>query len=356
MTEEDRVRLRHTDRWVGALVLAAVAVFLFTAFQRSVLQEWFVGGSQLTVLMPTEGGVAGLSAGSEAEVLGIRAGTVRRIIVAPEGRIRAELRIEEQARVFIRADSIATVRRRFGVAGPAYLDIARGEGPALDWERGAVIEARVEQAATETAGALLEDLRRRVFPVLDDLQRGTRAFADAAERLNRGEGTVGRLLADETIAREAEEAARRVNALVQTAQETVREVQGIAGALTGGASASGANGSGANGTTPNGRGGPRRAEPPPGSVQAVLLRADRTLATLERAAADIARASSSVPRAARNVAEATEPLPAVVVQVQETARELELLAARLRNSWLVGGESGPTPRDRLRPAAERVRP
>ncbi|WP_237217726.1 MlaD family protein, partial [Falsiroseomonas oryziterrae] len=278
MTEEDRVRLRYTDRWVGALVLAAVAVFLFTAFQRSVIRQWFEGGAQLTVLMPTEGGVAGLSAGSEAEVLGIRAGTVRRIVIAPEGRIRAELRIEDQARVFIRADSIATVRRRFGVAGPAYLDIARGEGPPLDWERGAVIEARVEQAATETAGALLEDLRRRVFPVLDDLQRGTRAFAEAAERLNRGEGTVGRLLADETVAREAEEAARRFNALAETAQAAVQEVQGVVGALTGGAA------------DPGGRNGPA-----PGSLQSVLARADRTLATLERAAQDIARATPQIP-------------------------------------------------------------
>ncbi len=214
MTEEDRVRLRHTDRWVGALVLVCVGIFLAFALERSVIREWFAGGSKLTVLMPAEGGVAGLSAGSEAEVLGVRAGSVRRIVVAPEGRIRAELLIDDQVRNFIRSDSVAPVRRRFGVAGPAYLDIARGEGAQLDWGHNAVIEAKVEQAATETAGALLEDLRRRVFPILDDLQRGTRAFADATERLQKGEGTVGRLLADPTLAQEAEEAARRANALL----------------------------------------------------------------------------------------------------------------------------------------------
>uniref|UniRef100_UPI001F28116C hypothetical protein n=1 Tax=Falsiroseomonas oryziterrae TaxID=2911368 RepID=UPI001F28116C len=81
-----------------------------------------------------------------------------------------------------------------------------------------------------------------------------------------------------------------------------------------------------------------------------------TLATLERAAQDIARATPQIPRATRSVANAAEPLPGVVVQVQQTARELELLAARLRNSWLVGGDGGPTPRDRLRPTADRVRP
>jgi phospholipid/cholesterol/gamma-HCH transport system substrate-binding protein len=329
MTEEDRVRLRHTDRWVGAIVLLALGVFLAVAIERSVIREWFAGGARLTVLMPLEGGVAGLSPGSEAEVLGIRAGQVREVVVAPEGRIRAELRIEEQVRDFIRSDSVATVRRRFGVAGPAYLDIARGEGMPLDWTGGhAVIEARVEQAATQTAGALLEDLRRRVFPILDDLQRGTRAFADAAERLPKGEGTVGRLLTDDTLVREAEEALRRANALLATLDDTGREVRGLATSLSGG-------------TAPRGRA-------PEGTLPSVLLRADRTLAQLERA-------SRSLPATSRNIQQGTEPLPGLVVQAQETARELELLAAQLRGHWLLGGD-GTASRERLRPAADRVRP
>lgn len=328
MTEEDRVRLRHTDRWVGALVLVTLGVFLAIAVQRSVIREWFAGGVELTVLMPEEGGVAGLSAGSEAEVLGIRAGTVRRVVVAPEGRIRAELRIEEQVRNFIRSDSVATVRRRFGVAGPAYLDIARGEGAPLDWGHYAVIEARVEAAATETAGALLEDLRRRVFPILDDLQRGTRAFADAAERLSKGEGTIGRLVADGTLAQEAEEAARRANALLATLDEAAGRIQGLAGSLSGTAGRSG---------------------PSEGSLPSVLLRADRTLALLERAARDL-------PRTTRNVREGTEPLPGVLVQAQQTALELERLAAQLRGHWLLGGNGAAEPRERPRPAADRVRP
>lgn len=341
MTEEDRVRLRHTDRWVGALVLLAVAIFLGTLFQRSVLREWFAGGEQLVVLLPEEG-VAGLSEGSEAEVLGVRAGSVRRIVVAPEGRIRAILRIEDQAKVFIRQDSEATVRRRFGIAGPAYLDIARGQGPPLDWEGGAVIEARVEAAATETAGALLEELRRRIFPVLDDLQRGTHAFADATERLARGEGTIGRLLADETLVREAEGAAERATRLLATLDAVGGELRTLTGALAGG-------------VPPPGEGAP--PDPPDGSLPAVLLRADRTLALLEQAGRDLARATPALPRVARNVERGTQALPALVVQAQQTARELELLATQLRGSWLIGGDrGGPPGRDALRPPADRVRP
>ena len=55
MTEEDRVRLRHTDRWVGALVLLAILAFGVALFQRSVIREWFASGSELIVLLPEEG-------------------------------------------------------------------------------------------------------------------------------------------------------------------------------------------------------------------------------------------------------------------------------------------------------------
>jgi phospholipid/cholesterol/gamma-HCH transport system substrate-binding protein len=350
MTQEDRVRIRHTDRWVGAIVVLALAVFLATLFQRSVIREWFAGGSQLTIILPEEG-VAGLAVGAEAEVLGIRVGSVREIIVAPELRIRAELRIDEQARGFIRSDSVATVRRRFGVAGPAYLDISRGQGAELDW-RSAVIEARVEAAAMETAGALLEDLRQRIFPVLDDLQRGMRSFADAAGRLNSGEGTVGRLLTDDTLARQAEDATGRVNTILGTVNEATREVRVLTSALSGVQTTGAGQGQG----QARGRGQQGRNNTPDGSLPALLRRADRTLASLERVSQDLARASPSVPRVARNVAEGTEPLPSVVVQAQETARELEMLLTQLRGNWLLGGGGGPAPRDSLRPAADRVRP
>lgn len=347
MTEEDRVRLRHTDRWVGALVLLALVVFLGALFQRSVLREWFAGGANLTVVLPEEG-VASLGEGAEAEVLGIRVGAVRRIIVEPAGRVRAEVRIEDQSRVFIRQDSTATIRRRFGIAGPAYLDISRGQGAPLDWDGNPVIEARTEPAATETAGALLDELRRRIFPVLDDLQRGMHAFAETADRLNRGEGSVGRLLREDTLAREAEEAVRRTARILEVVETASRDVQTLTAALSGAG----------NGTAREGA--------PPGSLPALLLRADRTLAQLERVSRDLAQASPALPAAARNIREGTETLPAVVTQAQATARQLELLVTQLRGHWLLGGEGNgtagasdaapPPGRSAARPAVERIRP
>jgi phospholipid/cholesterol/gamma-HCH transport system substrate-binding protein len=337
LTKEDRVRLRHTDRWVGALVLVSLALFFGALFQRGLIREWFSEGDTLVVLLPEEG-VAGLAVGAEAEVLGIRAGSVRRIIVDPERRIRAELRIEEQAKPFIRQDSTAVVRRRFGVAGPAYLDIQRGQGEPLNWDY-AWINASSERAPTETVGALLDELQKRVFPILDELRTGTAAFAAAAQRLDRGEGTVGRLLADDTLVRRAEEATQRAATLMQNLESTSRDVRSLAASLAGSA-----NGGCAA----------------PNSLPALMARVDRALAQIERASADVARATPALPRVTANFRDGTDRLPAVMVQAQETARQMELLLQQLRRHWLLG--SGGAEATRVsngtapRPMVERLRP
>jgi phospholipid/cholesterol/gamma-HCH transport system substrate-binding protein len=345
MTEEDRVRIRHTNRWVGLLVIAAVALFLAALIQRGALREWFSRDATLTVLLPEEG-VAGLAVGTEAEVLGFRAGNVRDIMVEPNQRIRAELRIEEQAKVFIRSDSTAVIRKRFGVAGAAYLDIQRGTGPPLNWDH-AVIEATSERAPTETVGALLDEAQKRIFPVLEQLERGITAFSAAAQRLDRGEGTVGRLLVDDTLARQAEDAGRQLNEILVPLQSSVQDVQRLVATVSGATSG--------NGAAPA-----RNGAPPPGSLPSILRRTDQTLASLERASRDVARAAPALPRAARNVEEGTDSLPALLVQTQETARALETLMTQLRGHWLLrGSTTAPpttTPREALRPSAERVRP
>ncbi|MDP3417403.1 MlaD family protein [Falsiroseomonas sp.] len=334
VTQEDRVRLRHTDRWVGALVLLALVLFLAALFQRGVIREWFADGTTLMVLLPEEG-VAGLSVGAEAEVLGIRAGSVRRIIVDPERRIRAELLIEEQAKPFIRRDSTAVVRRRFGVAGPAYLDIQRGRGEELNWDR-AWIRATSERAPTETLGTLLDELQQRVFPILDELRTGTAAFSAATQRLERGEGTVGRLLSDDTLIRQAEAATARAAAVMENIEAASQEVRQLTAGLS------------------NGRG--------PGTLPGLVARAERVLAQVERASADLARATPALPQATANIRDGTDSLPAVMIQAQEAARQMELLLAQLRRHWLLGGGGGSAAERSIsagavpRPMVERLRP
>src|SRR6516164_5688623 len=122
---------RRADQLVGLLVVVAVAIFLGVILQAGVLRDWFRPVSHLRIMLP-EAGAAGLSVGADVEILGTQVGTVRRIVISPNQQMYAEAEIDEQARPFIRRDSRALIRKRFVVAGAAYLDISRGHGPELD--------------------------------------------------------------------------------------------------------------------------------------------------------------------------------------------------------------------------------
>jgi phospholipid/cholesterol/gamma-HCH transport system substrate-binding protein len=124
-------RFRHTDEWVGALVLAAVLLFVGAVLEAGLLRDWFRPVSNLRILLP-QSGVSGLSVGADIEVLGVHAGNVRRIVLNPNQQIYADADIERQAEAFIRRDSQAVIRRQFGVVGAAYVDISRGVSAPLD--------------------------------------------------------------------------------------------------------------------------------------------------------------------------------------------------------------------------------
>jgi phospholipid/cholesterol/gamma-HCH transport system substrate-binding protein len=325
------IRLRYADEAIGLLVLASVLLFLGVILQAGVLRDWFRPVAKLRIVLP-ETGVGGLSVGAEVEVLGIRMGSVRRIVINQGQQIYAEAEIDDQARAFIRRDSQAVIRRRFSVAGAAYVDVERGKGAALDWTY-AVIEAVTERAPTEGIGALIDQLREKVFPILDDTGRTTRALAAVAERIDKGEGTVGRLVTDETLVLDLE-------AAVAEARSDVAKIGGVITQLDG------AMGNVAALT--------QAANAREGGVPDLLRRASQALASLQDSLREVSKAAQQVPQIARNLDRGTENLPSLVTQLQQTAHELELLLTQLRGNWLLG--SGPQPVERTPLPSTQVRP
>jgi phospholipid/cholesterol/gamma-HCH transport system substrate-binding protein len=300
------MRLRHTDEWIGALVLAAVALLLVAALQAGVLRDWFKPTEELRLVLPSTG-LAGLDVGADVEILGTRAGRVAEIVLDPSQQMYAMLEIDEQATAFIRRDSAAVIRRRFGVAGAAFVDISRGTGEEMDWTY-AVIEAVTERAPTDSVSALIDEARQKVFPILDNANRVTQSLAEVAERINRGEGNVGRLLVDESMVREAEatvasarDAVAVLNVLMADLRKLTQQVNG------------------------------------PDGVPAVLAQTDESLTTLKKILDDVAVASQSMPAITENVEGSTANLPALLSQLQVTIQKLDQLVAQLQQSWLLGG-------------------
>src|SRR6516164_4424076 len=312
------IGLRHTDEWVGLLVLVAGAIFFAAILQAGVLRDWFRPVSHLRIVLP-EAGAAGLSVGADVEILGTQVGTVRRIVISPNQQMYAEAEIDEQARPFIRRDSRALIRRRYGIAGASFLDINRGTGSELDWNY-AVIEATTERDPTENIGALIDQAREKVFPILDDLGRSVKILADVIERLQRGEGDVGRLLTDDTMIRNIEGVVAKADVAVSDLAQLASELQ-VAGRNVETLS-----------QTING---------PDSGIPRLLQRADTALVSLQQGLRDLALATQRAPQIVHNVELGSRDLPSLLTQTQQTAHELDQLTIQLRGLWLLGGGGKP---------------
>jgi len=321
---------------VGAVVLICAALFVGALVNAGLLKEWFRTSLTLRIVLP-EAGVSGLAQGAEVQIMGTRAGEIRRIVIDPSQRMHAEARIDTQMQPFIRRDSQVVIRRQFGIAGSAFLDISRGTGPELDWAF-AVLSASTDRAPTDSIGQVIDEVRARVLPILDELQKvianantlvdpagplrqTMQSAATMAQRIERGEGSIGKLLADDKMVSDVQSALAAAQSAMAHANNLMAELEK---------------------TSKDAR------------LPSILQRTDGILASLQVVARNLAAASPKFGQVTSSVASTTESIPALLLQTETTARELELLLGQLRRSWLLGGTAAP-PAGRRAPAGE-VRP
>ena len=321
---------------VGAVVLICAALFVGALVNAGLLKEWFQTSLTLRIVLP-EAGVSGLAQGAEVQIMGTRAGEIRRIVIDPSQRMHAEARIDSQMRPFLRRDSQVVIRRQFGIAGAAFLDISRGTGPELDWGF-AVLTATTDRAPTNSIGQVIDEVHARVLPILDELQKvianantlvdpagplrqTMQSAATMVQRIERGEGSIGKLLADDKMVSDVQSALASAQSAVAHANSLLAELEK---------------------TSKDAR------------LPSILQRTDGILASLQVVARNLAAASPKFGQVTSSVASTTESIPALLLQTETTARELELLLGQLRRSWLLGGTAAP-PAGRRAPAGE-VRP
>ncbi len=305
------LRLRHTDEWVGLLVILALALFGGAIFEAGVLRRWLRPDSVLRIVLP-QNGFGGLAVGADVEVLGTHAGSVTRIVLNPNGQMYALATIERQTEAFIPHDSAATIRRRYGVAGAAYVDIARGNGEQMNWNY-AVLTATAEPNPADTITATINKVTADVLPTLEHALHVVSALDDVVGGIKAGQGSAGRLLTDDTLIRQAEDTVGTLKAEIAQLGPTLALVPGL------------------------------------------LDQSRGVLANVQSMSRDAARATPQLPALTRNAAEAASNLPTLLTQAQATTAELGKLLTQLRGSWLLGGNGAPKPNSVRLPPRE-VRP
>lgn len=352
MTDTPQERRRQV--LLGAFVLIALGLFVAGMLQSKALQELLNPSKELRLLLPDEG-LFGLAQGARIEVMGTPAGRITRIVLDPGEKIHAQARIDPSLSAFVRRDSRALIRKTFGVAGESYLEITRGRGEPMDWDY-AVLAIEADRAPTENIGQILQDLQSRVMPILAHTERAVTALAELTEgladpagdlqvalaavgalstRIERGEGSLGRMLADDAPARELEALLANANRTMQALAPVVDELRTTATQV---ASLS---------TSIN-----EQSK----DLPQVGRQVDSILASLERITDDLGKSSPQLPGITRDLSRTTESVPVLLGMTRQTLAELEGLLRQLRGHWLLGGSDADAPPSESRLPTREVRP
>ena len=309
----ESLKFRRVNEITGTFVLVLIALLIATVVWTGRSQRWFKSNVTLRIALP-EAGAAGIRQGSEVYFLGTLVGSVSRIDVDATGRMEARANISHDFFRFVRADSSAVIKKKFGVAGDSFFEISRGEGTPLPEDNATIICKEQFQSALEAA---VEEVRSEAVLVLKKTGAGldtwTKLGADLgktqehlnqltlrletmAEGVQQGKGTVGRLISDDTLADEAQKLLARAN-------ETMAELQGV-------------------------------------------------VTNLNLAVKNVQNGTARLPEITDAVANESKDLPGLVQQTQASMRELERLIEAMQRHWLLRkyvNQTNPPP-SRLLPA------
>ena len=290
-------KFRYVNEIVGAFVLVVVAALVVGIILAGRAQDWFEPVHVLRLNFPEEGSL-GLQKGAEVQILGTTVGRVTGIRVRDDGRMRGRLTVKGDFIRFVRLDSKAVVKKKYAIAGDAYVEITQGRGPERELEMPLVVSKDTE--ITEIAQDILKRLQETTVPAIEEytalaadlrstngpLMKLLAHLEQITAGLERGEGSAGQLLRDPTAANEIQ----------------------------------------------------------------------RILAEVKDILADVKAATVQLPPVAGRVARETEDMPGVMLQTQETLREAERLIEGIQQHWLIRGYVPAPPSTEMIPASRATGP
>jgi len=180
-TQKFKVRL-------GLFISGGILLFVIAIFIIGKQQNLFNPVFKLTT---TFYNVSGLQVGNNIRFSGITVGTVDNIVIINDSTVRVEMLVRKNVQKFIKADSEAGIGSE-GIIGDRVLIITQGSNEAPMVKDGQRIWSK---EPVETDAIMKSLLATAVNAEIITLQ-----LAEIMININSGEGTIGRLIQDTTIA------------------------------------------------------------------------------------------------------------------------------------------------------------
>ena len=213
-----RKQLTWAELRVGVFVLAGLFIAMIAVFYVTGARFWGPKYRLYTHLPSVEN----LKIGAAVDLDGIEIGNVDSIALTPHPADRGHsvtivMRVDKRYKDQIRTDSEARLVTQ-GLLGDGYITISRGV-------TGTPVPLNGEVTGTETAGT--REVVERAADLLASFNELTGDVRDVVARIQKGNGTVGKLMNDPALYNNLNDTTKRLDAMVTSVQEG----QGTAGKL-----------------------------------------------------------------------------------------------------------------------------
>jgi len=283
-------QFRYVNEIVGGFVLLVVFLLVAAVFVAGRAQGWFEPVYRIHLDFPPQGSLD-LQIGSPVQILGTTVGGVELIEVDEDGFMSGIITVKGDFFQFVRTDSQAIVKKRFGIAGDAFVEITKGTGPALP--AGAGLVAIKDSDLNELLEQLLSQVRDATLPLLESVKRAADEYAQVAVELRAEEKPLQRMLSN-----------------LESITKKIEQGEGPAGRLV-------------------------SDEQMANSIQQIVDQVNQAIVQLQAIMTDVKGATAELPSMARTVNQEVQDIPGTVLQTQQAIYEAERLITGIQQHWLI---------------------
>ncbi|MCS7198744.1 MAG: MlaD family protein [Caldimicrobium sp.] len=212
---------------VGIFVFLGILALLYLTLQLA--QEAFAPKDTYKIYGVFDS-VSGLIRGAKVEMAGVPIGKVGDISLTPEGKAKVELLIFKKYK--IQEDAVGVVRT-FGVLGDKFIEIRPGTSPNYLSEGGTIAktESPVDlDQILASIGPAVEGLKEvlgtkegkeNLRILVANIRDASESFKKIADKVEKGQGTLGKLIADDKLYME-------FTAISQSLKNASQKIEGLA--------------------------------------------------------------------------------------------------------------------------------
>ena len=177
---------------VGLWVLAGLVIFVVGIMTIGGMRKSFVSKIQAK---STFDDVNGLKVGNNIWFSGVKVGTVKDISFTGNSQVEVILNIEEKSQQYIRKDAVVKISSD-GLIGNKIVVIEGGSPQAEPIQDGDVLRVKREDSQQDMMNTLQAN-NKNILAITED-------FKEISGKIRKGEGSIGKLLADEQLYRNLE--------------------------------------------------------------------------------------------------------------------------------------------------------